>query len=100
MEMGMGGVYREITAPRKLVTTEKFDLAWYPGGMVGTLELEEESGKAGRTAITQTWAYDSKEARDAVLKSPMEKGVAAGYDRLDGFLPAFMTEMGEKAKVS
>ena len=30
-EMGMGGVYREIKAPERLVTTEKFDEAWYPG---------------------------------------------------------------------
>jgi len=31
-EMGMGGVYREIAAPERLVTTERFDEAWYPGG--------------------------------------------------------------------
>src|SRR5205807_9676277 len=30
-EMGMGGVYREIVQPERLVTTERFDEAWYPG---------------------------------------------------------------------
>jgi hypothetical protein len=30
--------------------------------------------------------YESKEARDAVLKSGMETGVDASYDTLDGLL--------------
>jgi uncharacterized protein YndB with AHSA1/START domain len=78
-EMGMGGVYREIAAPERIVATEKFDEAWYPGEAVGTLVLSEQGGK---TTITQTVLYQSREARDAVLKSGMEKGVAASYDRL------------------
>jgi uncharacterized protein YndB with AHSA1/START domain len=78
-EMGMGGVYREIVAPERLIATEKFDEAWYPGEAVGTLVLSEQGGK---TTITQTVLYQSREARDAVLKSGMEQGVAAGYDRL------------------
>src|SRR5678816_4821424 len=28
-EMGMGGVYREIIVPERIVATEKFDEAWY-----------------------------------------------------------------------
>ena len=78
-EMGMGGVYREIAAPERIVATEKFDEAWYPGEAVGTLVLSEQSGK---TTVTQTVLYQSREARDAVLKSGMEKGVSASYDRL------------------
>lgn len=78
-EMGMGGVYREIVAPERIVATEKFDESWYPGGAVGTIVLVEQSGK---TTLTQTVLYESREAREAVLKSPMERGVAAGYDRL------------------
>jgi hypothetical protein len=30
--------------------------------------------------------YESREARDAAMKSGMEKGVAASYDRLDDLL--------------
>ena len=82
-EMGMGGVFREIAAPERVVTTEKFDEAWYPGEAVGTLVLVEHGGI---TTITQTLLYQSREARDAVLKSGMEKGVGASYDRLDGVL--------------
>src|SRR5436309_246880 len=84
-EMGMGGVYREIVVPERLVTTERFDEAWYPGEAVGTLVLVEQRG---RTTVTQTMRYESREARDAVLKSGMEKGVAASYDRLADLLAA------------
>ncbi len=83
--MGMGGVYREVKAPERLVSTEKFDEAWYPGESLNTLVLVEQSG---RTTLTQTMHYESREAREAVIKSGMEKGVAASYDRLDDVLAA------------
>ena len=78
-EMGMGGVYRDIVVPERIVATERFDESWYPGEAVGTVVLVEQGG---RTTLTQTLLYESREARDAVLKSPMEEGVVAGYDRL------------------
>ena len=82
-EMGMGGVYREIVRPERLVFTEKFDEAWYPGEAVGTLVLFEKDGK---TTLTQAMRYESRQARDAVLESDMERGVAASYDRLEEIL--------------
>jgi len=83
-QMGMGGVYREIQSPERLVATERFDESWYPGEAVDTLVLIERSGK---TTLTQTMQYESRAARDAVLQSPMEDGMAAGYDRLADLLP-------------
>ena len=82
-EMGMGGVHREIVVPERIVSTEKFDQPWYPGEAVGTIVLVEN---AGQTTLTQTILYESREARDGVIKSPMEQGVAAGYDRLANLL--------------
>src|SRR5271156_248319 len=82
-EMGMGGVYREIVVPERLVSTEKFDEAWYPGEAVGTFVFVEQGGK---TTVTQTVLYDSRETRDGVLKSPMEGGVTASYNRLEALL--------------
>jgi len=82
-EMGMGGTYREIVAPERLVTTEKFDQSWYPGEAVGTITLTEVGG---RTDLKLTVLYDNKEARDVVLQSPMDEGVAAAYDRLEALL--------------
>ncbi len=82
-EMGMGGVYREIVRPERIVSTEKFDESWYPGEAMGTVVLVEEDGK---TTLTQTMLYESRAARDGVLQSPMEEGVAVSYDRLDDVL--------------
>src|SRR6202453_5526167 len=48
-EMGMGGVYREIVAPERLVCTEKFDEAWYPGEAGGTIVLSEDGSKTTLT---------------------------------------------------
>jgi uncharacterized protein YndB with AHSA1/START domain len=78
-EMGMRGVYREVVVPERIVATEAFDQSWYPGEAVSTVALVEQGG---RTTLTLTVRYESREARDAVLKSPMESGVAAGFDKL------------------
>ena len=88
-QMGMGGVYREVVAPERLVATERFDEAWYAGESLNTLVLVE---KGGRTTLTQTMRYESKEAREAVLKSGMESGVIASYDRLDAVLASAATK--------
>jgi uncharacterized protein YndB with AHSA1/START domain len=82
-EMGMGGVFREVVKPERLVATEKFDESWYDGDAVDTTTFVE---RAGKTTVTTTVQYASKAVRDAVLKSPMEKGVAESYDKLDEVL--------------
>lgn len=84
-EMGMGGIYREIAAPRRLVHTEAFDAAWYPGEGLITTELAEAKGI---TTMTATLQYVSRAARDGVLASPMEGGVAESYRRLAAVLAA------------
>ncbi len=82
-EMGMGGVYREIVPGERIVATELFDDPWYEGEAVGTTTFVEEGGK---TTLTTTVLYASREVRDAVLKTPMETGVAASYDKLEELL--------------
>jgi uncharacterized protein YndB with AHSA1/START domain len=77
--MSVRGVYREVSAPARLVHTERFDEAWYPGESVITNVFAE---RGGRTAVTMTMLLESREARDGVLKSGMERGVAQSYDRL------------------
>jgi uncharacterized protein YndB with AHSA1/START domain len=76
-EMGMSGVYREIERPARLVYTESFDD--YPGETINTGVLTEKDGK---TTFTATVLYQSKEHRDAVLDSGMQRGAAETYDRL------------------
>jgi uncharacterized protein YndB with AHSA1/START domain len=76
-DMGMRGVYQEITPPERLVSTESFDD--YPGESLNTLILSEEGGK---TTFTITVRYASQEVRDVVIKSGMEHGAAECYDKL------------------
>jgi uncharacterized protein YndB with AHSA1/START domain len=82
-DMGMGGVFREIVAPERIVATERFDDSWYAGEAVDTTVFVE---KGGRTTVTMTVRYESKEARDGVLASPMATGVGESYDKLAEYL--------------
>jgi uncharacterized protein YndB with AHSA1/START domain len=84
-EMAAGGVIREIVPPERLVVTERFDEAWYPGEAIITIVLSEMNG---RTTLTQTLYYESREARDIVLKSGMEVGLGMSFDRLADMLTA------------
>jgi uncharacterized protein YndB with AHSA1/START domain len=83
--MGMGGVVREITAPARLVATEKYDEAWYPGEALDTTEFAE---KAGKTTLTLTVMYESKAARDAVLATDAAEGMDFSYGQLAALLKA------------
>jgi uncharacterized protein YndB with AHSA1/START domain len=82
-DMGMDGVFREIVAPERIVATEKFDESWYAGEAVDTTVFVE---KGGRTTVTMMVRYESKEARDGVLATPMATGVAESYDKLAEYL--------------
>lgn len=82
-QMGMGGIHQEVVPPERVVVTQVFDEDWTGGEAIGTLTLIE---KDGRTLMTNTIRYSSAAARDAVLKTPMEQGMAAGYHKLDQLL--------------
>lgn len=91
--MSMRGVYREVVPPRpdggggRIVRTETFEFGCGPqaGEQLCTLELTQRDGK---THLTLTVLYPTKEARDATIASGMSRGVAAGYDNLDTILAA------------
>jgi uncharacterized protein YndB with AHSA1/START domain len=84
-EMAMRGVYREIVPPERIVRTEIFELGcdFQTGEQIATAVLSEVDGK---TLLTITLLYPSKEARDGTIASGMEHGVAASYDRLEEIL--------------
>lgn len=82
-DMGMGGIFREMVSPERLVATETFDESWYPGDALDTTVFVEEGHI---TKVTITILYESKEARDTARKSGMEHGMAAGYNRLEELL--------------
>jgi uncharacterized protein YndB with AHSA1/START domain len=76
-DMGMRGVYRELAPPDRSVHIESFDD--YPGEAQVTAVFVEQRGK---TTMTATVLYPSKEVRDAVIQSGMEHGAAESYDKL------------------
>jgi uncharacterized protein YndB with AHSA1/START domain len=79
LDMGLSGEYLTIDAPERIVCTELFDQAWYPGDAVVTSEFQEDGGS---TALTITVLYASAAARDGVLNSGAAQGVADSYDKL------------------
>jgi uncharacterized protein YndB with AHSA1/START domain len=80
-EMEMHGAYREIKPPERLVSTESWGGNWPE--TLNTLVLSEKDGK---TTVTLTILYPSKEARDAATKTGMKDGVSASFDRLAEYL--------------
>jgi uncharacterized protein YndB with AHSA1/START domain len=81
--MGLRGVYRQVSPPDRLVHSEIFDEDWTGGETLVTIDFAERDGK---TTVTMTVLYSSREARDGALRTGMEHGMAVGYDRLDAIL--------------
>jgi uncharacterized protein YndB with AHSA1/START domain len=80
-EMAMRGEYREVTPPERLVNTECWGAEWPE--TLNTLVFTEEHG---RTTMTLTILYPSKEARDAAFKTGMSDGASQSFDRLEDYL--------------
>jgi uncharacterized protein YndB with AHSA1/START domain len=80
-EVPFKGVYQEVTPPERLVYTETYDVEPFNSGdpAVNTVTFTEEEG---RTLMTVTTIYPTKEVRDFVLGTGMEGGAAESYDRL------------------
>lgn len=89
--MSLRGTYREVVPPGdggrggRIVRTESFEFGCVPqaGEQLATMVLTEQAGK---TLVTITVLYPSKEARDGAIASGMERGMAAGYDKMEELL--------------
>jgi len=86
-EMSMRGTYKEVKPPERLVSTESWGPEWPE--TLNTVELREENGK---TTMTLTILYVSKEARDNALKTGMKDGVETSFDRLATVLESMGAE--------
>ncbi len=83
-EFAFRGEYREVIPPEKLVYT--FEFEGMPGHvMTETVLFREERG---RTRVTTRSAYPTKDDRDGMIASGMERGASESYDRLDEVLHA------------
>jgi len=56
IEMGMGGMHKEVVAPERLVNTQLFDQDWTGGEAIGTMVFTERDGK---TTMTNTIRYST-----------------------------------------
>lgn len=86
-DMGMGGVFCEIEVPSRIVVSEKFDEAWYPGEAWNTTTFVQERAV---TKATIRLRYQSQEARDIARRSGMEHGMAASLSQFEELLSALM----------
>ncbi len=78
-EAAFHGEYREIAPPGRVVFTEIFED--FPDVVsVVTSELSDEGGK---TRLTATVRYPSKDVRDMVMGTGMATGAGISYDRLE-----------------
>jgi uncharacterized protein YndB with AHSA1/START domain len=92
-EIGMHGLYQEISPPDRLVNTETFDFGCeaQSGEQLATTILTERERK---TTLTCSIIYPSKEARDAIFGTDMERGVTASYNRLEELLASTLSQVG------
>ncbi len=81
-EYAFRGEFLEIVPPERIVQTFEFEAM--PGHVsVDTLELRESGGK---TYLTVTSRFSSKEDRDGMYASGMEAGVRDSWERLEELL--------------
>jgi uncharacterized protein YndB with AHSA1/START domain len=76
------GVFREVTAPERIVQTFEWD------GMPGHVSVDTATFEdlGGRTKVTSTSIFHTPEERDGMLEAGMERGMNETYARLDELL--------------
>ncbi len=81
-EIVFRGVYREVTAPERIVQTFEWD------GMPGYVSVDTATFEdlGDRTRIVSTSIFHTPEERDGMLDSGMESGLNETYARLDELL--------------
>ena len=76
--MVMQGVYREVSPPARLVSTESFSDDWTGGQTVNTTTFDEVDGV---TTVTISVMYASRDARDGALATGMPRRWRRGLRR-------------------
>ena len=77
-DVGTFGVYRDVIVPERIVCTEQ----WQDSDAGETLVTNVLVERDGRTTLTSTSLFPSREVRDSVLKSGLEPNAVETYDKL------------------
>ncbi len=86
-EFGFVGTFKEIEAPRLIVHSEKFDEKYGDPSMPGeTLVTTRFEKRGGRTVVTMTQRFESKQARDTAVGTGMTDGMEQSFKLLDQLL--------------
>ncbi len=91
MEVGFHGVYREIDAPTRIVSTEAFEGLAAMGitddpdqvASINTVTLEESDGVTTMNVLAE---HVTQEHRDGHIASGMDGGMQVSYNRLEGLV--------------
>jgi hypothetical protein len=62
----------------------------YGVGALGVQDTTVLVERGGKTTLTTTVLYESRQVRDAVLKTPMATGIAENYDKLAELLGSML----------
>lgn len=78
------GEYREIEKPSRIVQTFNFVMEPQPPASIDSVEFIELDD--GRTKLVGSTTFESKEQRDGMVQSGMEKGMSESFERLEEIL--------------
>ena len=78
------GEFKKIKKPSKIVQLFNFVMEPQPPASLDSVEFVELDD--GRTRLVANTTFESKEQRDGMVQSGMEKGMAESFERLDEML--------------
>jgi uncharacterized protein YndB with AHSA1/START domain len=96
MEMTLRGTYLEIAPAERIVSTES-NVDCEARAEHESLVSTEFAVRPDGTLLTSTVNFPTRQIRDAVLASGMERGVGQGHDRLAALLAAVSGPADEAA---
>ena len=93
-EYGFRGEYREVVPPERIVQTFEFE------PMAGHISVETATftERDGRTLLTVRSVFSTKEDRDGMVQSGMEKGLAETHDRFAELLVELRATAGRSGR--
>ncbi|MFT3894991.1 MAG: SRPBCC family protein [Anaerolineales bacterium] len=83
VEFAFHGVYKEIDAPHRLISTSEFELM---AGHISTETLTLDELPDGKTKMTVRTSLDTLEDLEGMIQSGMENGAVESWDRLEALL--------------